>query len=111
MSRSCADSLRCVTRSASCVSFGQSFSSQSHKIGNIDKTNAIQTAARGLIGTSKRGSAKAKISMKKDPQRACQTAREYVAEKSQRTTSGVVRSLSRLLLILIQIKNGETRSR
>src|SRR4026209_2232120 len=112
MSRSWAGSLRCVTRSAHCVSFGQSFSSQSRKIGKIDRKNAIQTAARDLIGSSKRGSAKAKISMKKYPQRACQTVRAYVATRSTRTNRGVVRSLSRqLLIVLIQIKNGVTRSR
>ena len=60
--------------------------------------NAIQTAARDLIGSSKRGSAKAKISMKKYPQRACQTVRAYVATRSTRTNSGVLRSLLRLLL-------------
>src|SRR5207237_8302810 len=74
-SRICADSLRCSTRQANCVSLGQSRSSQSRKIGKIDKTNAIQTAARNLIGSSKAGSARAKINTKKYPQRACQIVR------------------------------------
>src|SRR4029077_8019496 len=78
-SRICADSIRRSSRAANCASFGQSRSSQSRKIGNIDNTNAIQTAALDLIGTSKAGSASAKIKTKKYPQRACQTVRKYVA--------------------------------
>src|ERR1700747_1703006 len=70
-SRNCTDSLRCITRSASCASFGPSVSSQSRKIGKIDRENAIQTAARDLISSSKLDSATAKTSTKKYPQRAC----------------------------------------
>src|ERR1044071_4033008 len=77
-SRNCIDSRRCSRGGACCVSFGHSFSSHSRKIGKIDRKNAIETAARDLIGSSKHGSAKAKISMKKYPQRACQTVRAYV---------------------------------
>ena len=57
------------------ASFGQSLSSQSRNIGKIDKKNAIQTAVRDLIGPSKDGIARAKISTKKYPQRACQIVR------------------------------------
>jgi len=46
--------------------------SQSRRIGNIDNVKAIQTAARDLIGSSKAGSAIAKIRKKKYAQRACQ---------------------------------------
>src|SRR5262245_35519528 len=76
-------------RLAICASFGQSRSSQSRKIGNIDNTNAIQTAALDLIGTSNAGSASAKIKTKKYPQRACQTVRKYVAMR--RTKIGMAR--------------------
>src|SRR5205807_9591678 len=64
-SRNCTDSSRCSTRRPYSVSFGQSRSSQSPRIGKIDKAKAIQTAVRDLIGSSKRGSAIAKIDMKK----------------------------------------------
>src|SRR5438876_8815307 len=71
-SRNCADSFRRSKRAANCVSFCQSLSSQSRKIGKIDSTNAIQTAAGDLIGASKAGSASANINTKKYPHRACQ---------------------------------------
>ena len=61
------------------ASFGQSRSSQFRKIGNIDNTNAIQTAALDLIGASNAGTVSAKIKTKKYPQRACQMVRKYVA--------------------------------
>src|SRR5439155_9063692 len=80
-SRNCADSFRRSTRAANCVSFGQSRSSQSRKMGKIDNTNAIQTAARDLIGASKSGSATANINTKKYPQRACQMVSGYVAKR------------------------------
>src|SRR6266480_2248080 len=70
-----ADSLRRSTRRAISTSLGQSLSSQSRKIGKIDSTNAIQTAARNLIGSSNAGRARAKIKTKKYPQRACQIVR------------------------------------
>jgi len=75
MSRNCTDSLRCSTRKASSASVGQSLSSPSRKIGKIDRKNAIQTALRDLIGSSKEGSANAKTRAKKYPQRACQIVR------------------------------------
>src|SRR2546423_12789660 len=78
-SRICTNSLRCSTRVANCVSFGQSFSSQSRNIGKIDNTKAIQTARPALIGANKAGSASAKIKTKKYPQRACQTVKKQVA--------------------------------
>src|SRR3989440_1609495 len=76
--RICTASSRCSMRLDNCVSFGQSLSSQSRKIGAIDNTNAIQTAARDLTGSSKAGSAIAKINAKKYPQRACQIVSKYV---------------------------------
>ena len=94
-------------RLAICASFGQSPSSQSRKIGNIDNTNAIQTAALDLIGASNAGSASAKIKTKKYPQRACQTVRKYVA--TRRTKMGEARRAGASLLgvlMLIQIKTG-----
>src|SRR5260370_17309848 len=78
-SRICADSIRRSTRLTNCASFGQSRSSQSRKIGNIDNTNAIQTAAPDLIGASNAGSASTKTKTKKYPHRTCQMVRKYVA--------------------------------
>src|SRR5215467_3687640 len=81
-SRICADSMRFSTRLASCVSFGQSVSSQSRNTGKIDSTNAIHTDVADLIGASKAGSANAKIKTKKQPQRAHQIVSKKVAIKS-----------------------------
>src|SRR6266508_2628105 len=112
-SRICTDSLRCSMRMANCASFGQSLSSQSRKIGKIDNTNAIQTAARDLIGSSKAGSASARINTKKYPQRACQIVRAKVAQSKTTTKSGGGSLLVLLLLFVFnspnQIKNGVTR--
>src|SRR4029453_14706419 len=74
-SRNCTNSLRCSTRRARSASLGQSLSSQSRKIGKIDRENAIQTAPCDLIGSSKRGSANAKIITKKNPHPPAQIAR------------------------------------
>src|SRR5260370_16929190 len=80
-SRICADSIRRSARTANCASFGQSRSSQSRKIGNIDNTNAIQTAALDLIGASNAGSASPKIKTKKYPHRASHMVSKYAATK------------------------------
>src|SRR5437899_1271680 len=74
-SRNSIDSCRSSMRRAYSDSLGQIFSSQSRRIGKIDNTNATQTRARDLIGSSKPGSTIAKIDKKKYAQRACQIVR------------------------------------
>ena len=63
--RSSTASCRSCKRLAISTSLGQSFSSQSRKIGKIDNVTAIQTAGRDLIDSSKLGSAMTKIDKKK----------------------------------------------
>src|ERR1051326_3717506 len=82
--RNCIDSVRLSMRPANCVSFGQSLSSQSPKIGKSDSAKAIQTADGDLIRASKTGSAIANISPKKYAHRALPNLQQKSANKSKK---------------------------